>query len=186
MGLYQNKYRIESARLKEWEYTNAAWYYITVNTKKHISFFGKIIYGEMVLNEIGKIIKDEWLNTEKIRKHVELDCYQIMPNHLHGIIILNDHVETTRRVVVNPDETKQRIVSTTLKPNSISSIIGQFKSVCTKRIHESGYDKFAWQPRFYDHIIRNEKELYHIRKYICENPERWEIAKDNSENIGIF
>lgn len=196
MGLYQNKYRIDSSRLKEWDYTNAAWYYITVNLKKHAPCFGKIIKGKMALNDIGEIVKEEWLNTEKVRKHIELDYYQIMPNHLHGIIIFNDYVETTRLPrhfrgwVVSPrikhGEMMHRIVSTTLKPNSLGSMIGQFKSVCTKRIHAAGYELFSWQPRFYDHIVRTELELYNIRKYILENPRRWEIEKDNPENIGIF
>ena len=76
-----------------------------------------------------------------------------------------------------------RIVSTTLKPNSLGSIVGQIKSVCTKQIHSMGYRKFAWQPGYYDRIIRDEKELYNIRKYIEQNPLKWYCEKDNSENI---
>lgn len=79
----------------------------------------------------------------------------------------------------------QRIVSTTLQANSLGSIIGQFKSICTKRIHTNDYENFAWQSGFYDRIIRNEKELYNIRKYIEENPLRWEIEKNTPENLTI-
>jgi putative transposase len=174
MALYQNIYRIESVRLREWDYTNAAWYYVTINTKNHLPYFGEVVDSIMILNVIGKILQEEWLNTEIIRKGIELDYYQIMPNHLHGIIIFNGIVNT-----------KRFTSSPTLKPNSLGSIIGQFKSVCTKRIHDSGCKQYAWQTRYYEHIIRNERELYKIRKYILENPRRWEIEKENIEDIEL-
>ena len=97
-----------------------------------------------------------------------------MPNHFHGIPIIKD-VETSRRDVSNIKETGQRPVSTQLKPDSLGSIIGQFKSICTKRIHKLGYKQFHWQPRFYDHIIRNETDLRRIRNYIQNNPLKWEL-----------
>ena len=179
MGLFKNKYRIESARLEGYDYSNPAWYYITICTKGMKEWFGKVKSGEMVLNECGKIVEEEWLKTKKIRKRVSLDYFVIMPNHFHGIIIIEgpDVVETHRRCVsnTNPKETDHRSVST--KTNNLSSIILQFKSVCTKRIRNSGYPSFKWQPRFYDHIIRNEKDLYRIRKYIDENPLKWELGE---------
>ena len=126
------------------------------------------------MNNLGNIVEEEWLKTKEIRDIVELDYYVIMPNHLHGILIVKD-VETSRRDVSRVIETGQRPVSTQLKPNSLGSIIGQFKSVCTKRIHKIGLDQFNWQPRFYDHIIRNENDLRRIRTYIKNNPLQWEL-----------
>jgi REP element-mobilizing transposase RayT len=79
----------------------------------------------------------------------------------------------------------QRIVSTTLLPNSLGSIIGQIKLTCSKQIHKLGYKKFVWQPGYYDRIIRNEKELFKIRRYIELNPLRWEIEKDLPENLEL-
>jgi len=202
-GLYKNKYRIKSARLKSWDYTTPWWYYVTICTKNKKCWFGNVKNGKMHLNDLGKIVNEEWLNTKKIRANVDLDFFVIMPNHLHGIIIINS-VETTRRVVStekhdnlhanketsqrlvstekhdNPranKETSQRLVSTTIKPNSLGSIIGQIKSITTKRIRAFGQLNFAWQPRFYDHIIRNEKDLFRIRKYIESNPLKWETEK---------
>lgn len=133
-----NKYRIESARLKDWDYSSAWWYYVTINTKNHVEWFGKVKNRKMILNQIGEIVKQEWLKTEQIRENVELDYYIVMPNHLHEIIIINESVETTRRVI-----------STTLQPNSLGSIVGQFKSVCTKQIRRFE-SNFKWQSRFYD------------------------------------
>lgn len=173
MSKYQNKYRIESTRLKEWDYSTPWWYYVTINTKNHVRWFGEINNSKMILNDIGKIVETEWLNTPKIRENVDLDYYVIMPNHLHGIIIINEPVETTRRVV-----------STTLQPNSLGSIIGQFKSVCTKQIRKFE-PNFNWQSRFYDRIIRNENELYKIRRYIEQNPLRWDIDKNIPGNLEL-
>jgi REP element-mobilizing transposase RayT len=94
-----------------------------------------------------------------------------MPNHLHGIIIINTNVET------------RHASSLQNKKLTLSNIVGSFKSAVTKFAHEKGFINFSWQPRFYDRIIRNEKELFTVRKYIEQNPLKWELEKDNPENI---
>jgi len=174
MKIFKNKFRVETSRLKDWDYSTPWWYYVTICTKYMKCWFGKVENGKMILNNLGNIVEEEWLKTKEIRDIVELDYYVIMPNHLHGILIVKD-VETSRRDVSRVIETGQRPVSTQLKPNSLGSIIGQFKSVCTKRIHKIGYDQFNWHPRFYDHIIRNENDLRRIRTYIKNNPLQWEL-----------
>ena len=170
MSLYQNKYRIETARSKEWDYSNPWWYYVTINTKNHHSYFGRVIKGNMILNYKGGIAEKIWKNIPEHYGNVELDHHVIMPNHIHGIIIINE-VETGHAPSL------QR------RKNTLSNIVGSFKSAVTKTLHERGIKDFAWQPRFYDRIIRNEKELYNIRKYIEENPLKWYYEKDNPENI---
>jgi len=172
--LYKNKFRVESNRLTEWDYSTPWWYYVTFCTKNFKCWFGEIKNGKMILNDLGQIVEEEWLKTKDIRANVDLDYYVIMPNHFHGIPIIKD-VETSRRDVSRVKETGHRPVSTQLKPNSLGSIIGQFKSVCTKRIHKLGFTDFQWQPRFYDHIIRNEADLRRIRNYIQNNPLKWEL-----------
>jgi REP element-mobilizing transposase RayT len=185
--LFNGKYRIESSRLKEWNYSKPWWYYVTINTKNQFEYFGNVENGKMVLNPIGMLIEEEWLKTKEIRSNVDLDYYVVMPNHFHGIIVLEEknNVETTGSVVLKNNlfsETTHRVVSTTLKPNSLGSIIGQFKSTCSKKIHKLGKIKFSWQNGFYDRIIRNEKELFQIRKYIEQNPIKWELDKESFEN----
>jgi len=180
MPKFRNKYRIKSTRLVDWDYTTAWWYYVTICTKNHECFFGEIKKRDVVLSEIGKIIKEEWLKTKLVRENIELDEFVIMPNHIHGIIIIDD-VETTGSVISKEkkeafqQETTQRVVFTKLQKNSLGSIIGQFKSVCTKRIRRMGIKDFQWQSNYYDHIIRNQKDLDRIRKYIQQNPLRWEL-----------
>ena len=92
MSLYKNKYRIESTRLKNWDYSLPGCYFVTICTYHRKNFFGSInnnINSNTVeLSPLGIIVKDEWLNTESIRKNVSLDEFIIMPNHVHGIIII--------------------------------------------------------------------------------------------------
>lgn len=180
--LFRNEYRIESSRLKEWDYSTPWWYYITLCTKNFRNWFGEIKNGKMILNDLGRVIEEEWLKTKEIRTNVDLDYYVVMPNHFHGNLIILD-VETSRWDVSHTQEKGQRPVSTQLKPNSLGSIIGQFKSVCTKRIHKLGFTEFQWQQRFYDHIIRNEDDLRRIRIYIQNNPLKWELDEYFRKNV---
>ena len=199
MKLYRAKYRVGSARLNGWDYSSNAYYFVTVCTKKWICFFGEVINGTMNLSTIGEIAAEEWQKTEQIRHNVTLDDWVVMPNHIHGIIVIeneippesSDIVETSRWDVSETHhrqtrhrQTRHRRVSTgRLLPNSLGSIIGQFKSVCTKRIRKYELSKFAWQPRFYDHIFRSEESLNKAREYIRNNPLKWEFDKNNPVNL---
>ena len=197
---YQTKFRIKSNRLTSWDYTTAWWYYVTINTFNHKEYFGKIKNGKMELNEIGKIAEEELLLTPKLREYVELDDYVIMPNHIHAIIIINESVnivETCRGMsenhgnIINNRRDVARYISTNVdeqtenyyskispNPKSLSAIVRSYKSAFTKQIHKIGINNFKWQSNFYDRIIRNETELFNIRKYIKQNPPKWDLEKD--------
>ena len=154
----------KSTRLKEYDYSQFGYYFITICMKNRKEFFSKIENSLVVLSKFGKLIDEVLINIPSYY-NVEIDCYIIMPDHIHLIIILDK------------DENK--------KNYSLSDVMGKFKSFSCKKIREVLEDdeKFEWQKSFYDRIIRNEKELYQIRKYIKENPLRWEIEKDNPENL---
>lgn len=109
MTLFNNKYRVESTRLKGWDYTSSGLYFITINTYKMKIFFGNVLNGEMILNEAGKIVDEEWKKTCELRNNVILDEYQVMPNHFHGIIAL------TKKSSHSIPETPQRGVYTEAK-----------------------------------------------------------------------
>ncbi|MCX6168953.1 MAG: hypothetical protein NTX65_06425 [Ignavibacteriales bacterium] len=104
-----------------------------------------------------------------------------MPNHIHGIIIISLLVETR-----HPATAGQVASSLRNKTISLSNIVGSFKSAVSKQAHENGLDNFSWQTRFYDRVIRNEKELFNTRKYISQNPLKWEYEKRLPENIFEF
>lgn len=177
MTKFKETFHIESARLDEWDYSNPWWYYVTINTKNHVSYFGQVENGKMIFNELGKIAKKCWDDIPIHFPNAELDDYVIMPNHLHGIIIINP-VETRHGVSLQQTNTFSKPIK-----NSLSVIINQFKGSVKRWCNQNAIRDFQWQPRFYDRIIRNEKELYNIRKYIEQNPLKWELEKNNLENI---
>ncbi len=184
---FKNKYRTKSTRLQNWNYASAGWYYITICTKNKENYFGKIKDQKLILNEIGKIAEKFWSEIPKHFQNVRLDEFIIMPNHIHGIIVIDDVeddvvVETLQCNVSTMKEGKNKFYSKiSPKPRSLSTIIRSFKSICTKTINNNFKIKnnnqkinFAWQPKFYDHIIRNEESLNKIREYIFQNPFNWE------------
>jgi REP element-mobilizing transposase RayT len=177
MSLYLNKYRIESARMKGWDYSNTAYYFVTICIKNRMNILGKIENDEMILNNIGKIIESEWLMTKIIRKNIELDEYKIMPNHFHAIIFINnDNIGTVScRDALQCVSTGDSAGTETKYGNrqNLSNIIRGFKGATTKKIHIAGHEEFEWQSRFYDRIIRDENELDNVRKYIRYNPSKW-------------
>jgi REP element-mobilizing transposase RayT len=166
-----------SIRLEGYDYWEPNWYYVTICTQNKQCLFGEIKNGKMILNEYGKIIEEELLKTKEIRKNVDLDYYVIMPDHIHVIIIIE------RKIGKNIVGATRR-VAPTLQSNSLGAIIGQFKSMVTKRINEKrntpGYP--VWQRNYYEHILRNERDLYCTRNYIELNPLKWELDELHGNN----
>lgn len=157
----------KNTRLKEYDYSQSSYYFITICIKQRREFFSHIIDNDLVLTKFGKILEEVWNHLPKYYS-VELDYYVIMPDHFHGIIIIDNSLSARDKKVF-----------------SLSEIIDKFKSFATRKIRESLSNKieFEWQKSFYDRIIRNEIELYNIRKYISENPLRWNLEKHNPENL---
>lgn len=187
MTLFKDKYRIESARLKGCNYSSNGYYFVTICTRNKECMLGDVINGEMRLSPIGEIVAEEWQKTKRMRSNVALDAWVVMPNHLHGIIIINNvetrcHASMTQSDAFNASLRENNTNKFGPQRNNLASIIRGFKSAVTNRIHASDYD-FAWQARFYDHIIRDERSLEQIRKYIIENPLKWELEKDNPLNL---
>ncbi len=96
MTLYKNKYRIESAQCSKWDYTSNGYYFVTICTHNRQCFFGQVINGNMQLSQIGTIVAEEWQKTGQIRPNVQLDEWVVMPDHMHGILVINNSVETCR------------------------------------------------------------------------------------------
>ncbi len=167
-------------RLKDWDYSADGAYFITICTKDRKHDFGKIKKERMFLSPIGKIAENFWKEIENIHKHVILDEFVVMPNHIHGIIFIqNESVETRHWRVSTQTQFGK------LPPKSISSIINHFKGGTKKWANKNEYENFMWQKNFYDHIVRNEEELNRIRQYIIDNPMNWENDRNNFENLYI-
>jgi|WetSurMetagenome_2_1015567.scaffolds.fasta_scaffold33664_3 putative transposase len=168
-------------RLKEYDYSNAGYYFVTICVNDRNDYFGKIEGTKCVLNEFGKLAKQILENIPVKYPYVSIDYYVIMPNHIHVIIIIDPSENVS--VVTSRDLSPLNRLKPKIK--SLSEIIGAFKTMSSKALHEKGLKEFKWQRSFYDRIIRNEKELYQIRKYIEQNPLSLEIEKDIPDNMTI-
>jgi REP element-mobilizing transposase RayT len=176
---FKGKYRSDSTRLAGWDYSSPGFYFVTICTKNHKPILGIINDGKMLLSPAGVILAEEWRKSDEIRTLVSMDEFIIMPNHIHGIIIINDISSLPIDEASTRAETNYGTAPRS-KSISLGNIIRQFKSVCTRRIRSAGFDKFAWQSRFYDHIIRDDESLQRIREYIQSNPQNWESDQYHS------
>lgn len=149
----------KNIRLKEYDYSQAGYYFITICTKNRIPLFGEIVVADdpvrqsvMKANEIGRMIYQCWNKTNEIYKNVRTDVFCLMPNHIHGIIIISE-----KNGQSHP---------------SLSKIIQGFKSVTTRLCFKYNH-KTLWQRNYYDRIIRNQEEYEKIYEYIETNPLKW-------------
>lgn len=168
---FKNKYRISSARLSSWDYGNPGMYFITICTKDRVKYFGEIVNAQMHLNTFGKIAEQCWREIPEHFKNVELGEFIIMPNHVHGIIIINESVSVeTGHALSLPRRFRNQ------GKNTISAMVGSFKSAVTK-IARAVNPVFGWQSRFHDHIIRTADDYKRISNYIINNPANWREDK---------
>jgi putative transposase len=132
----------------------------------------------MKLSEIGRIAEDEWLKTPEVRKNVELDTFVVMPNHVHGILVIEGAPEQDTASPCPYNRFGGSIAG------SLSTIVGAYKSIVTKRVNRSRgtMGRPVWQSNYCEHIIRNEHELGRIREYIQYNPANWGQDKNNPSN----
>mgnify|MGYP000953370398 CR=1 FL=1 len=182
-----NKHKRKSMRLCDYDYSSEGGYFITIVTVNREPLFGRIVNGNMVLNDFGKIVREEWLQTGINRRNVEIyeDEFCIMPNHFHAIIWI---VDINKNHVARMGDTARRVPTRFGKPveGSLSTIIGAFKSAATRRINAlRGVEgEMVWQSRFYEHIIRGERDYYEISEYIALNPAGWEKDQDYVKDFG--
>ena len=204
MKKYKNKYRTETIRLKNWNYGWNGAYFITICTQNRIHYFGEIENREMQLSEIGKMAEKYWYEIPEHFPFVKLGAFVVMPNHMHGIIIIdkpddgrNDKRNDERIVETQNFASLPSPSPTTLSPSpsfpspsqpsspnnkfgpqsqNLASIIRGYKIGVSKNARKITPD-FAWQSRFYDHIIRNQKSFNKISEYIINNPLNWNEDK---------
>lgn len=178
-----------SIRLRGYDYSQNGAYFITICVQDRKPLFGQIVNGEMQLNPFGVIARDEWLKTSEMRKNIEMDEFVIMPNHIHGIIVIDDFdsartgtlqrapTSAARAPTENTPATEQFGKPTS---NTIPTIIRGYKGAVTKQINTLQINagvynmpERIWQKNYYEHVIRNEASLNKIREYIMSNPRNW-------------
>lgn len=193
MAKYRNRYRIESARKPGWDYRNEGAYFITICTHNRIHHFGECNNGRMKLSTMGLIVQGCWYEIPRLNDPVRLGEFVVMPNHIHGVLILDGSVMNVdsddlggmgysgemlkfnvSTVPIDPVEKSQFFADISPKSGSVSRILGQFKRACTNHIKRAFSDtKFEWQERFHDHVIRDAASFLRISNYIRNNPAKW-------------
>jgi REP element-mobilizing transposase RayT len=169
-----------SIRLKGYDYTSPGAYFVTVCVEDGECVLGDVIDGEMELSAWGEIVAECWQEIPDHFPHAALDAFVVMPNHVHGIIVITE-APTPRPGVPDgtPDvgATHASPLPRGPVPGSIGAIVGSFKSGATKQIneHRALPGGQVWQRNYYDHIIRDPASLDRLREYIATNPARWEL-----------
>lgn len=173
----------QSNRLQGFDYSSPGSYFVTIVSYQRLPFFGKIISEKIQLNQIGKIVENYWIDVPLHFNCVSIDAFVIMPNHLHGIININEHqlskkpscYDSMNQIApINFSEDHHKRPKGTI-PNSLGAIIGAFKSATTKQVHRLGLTdhRSLWHRNYYEHIIRDDQDYHRIVEYIQLNPSNW-------------
>ncbi|HEY9802791.1 MAG TPA: transposase [Leptolyngbyaceae cyanobacterium] len=179
---YKGKYRIDSTRLPAWNYASDGGYFVTICTDGKKCFFGEVVQGEMQRSPIGEIAQKLWYEIPNNFSNCQIDAFCVMPNHIHGILIINqiregDAMNSRTREGDGERGGVTGLFNPMLSKNSLSKIVRWYKGRCSFEINQI-YEGFGWQARFYDSIIRNESALDRIRQYIINNPINWERDRE--------
>lgn len=179
MEYEQETYR-RSIRLKHYDYSQPGAYFITICTYNKKCLFGEVIEGEMILNEKGEIVKQYWLEIPLHYSNVSLDEFVIMPNHMHGIVIITE-LNNTLSTLGAIHESPLQQIRQQRRSMLLSKVIGRFKMNSAKQINilrrTPGVP--VWQRNYYEHIIRSENELNETRTYMTNNPMEWGLDSEN-------
>jgi REP element-mobilizing transposase RayT len=182
-----------SIRLAEYDYAGTGAHFVTLCARERACLFGDVVAGEIRLSPVGRVVEEEWWRTGVVRPAVTMDVFVVMPNHLHGIIVIDD-----KRVgnagagdcdTVSRTRATHRVAPTTgpVGParGSVGAIIAQFKAVTTKRVNarDGEFVGPLWQRNYYERVIRNDEELERIRWYICENSANWERDSEHPSRL---
>ncbi|MCB9434645.1 MAG: transposase [Ardenticatenaceae bacterium] len=172
-----------SIRLAGYDYTQAGAYFITICTHNRQNLFGEVVAGEMVLNENGRIVAACWLDLARHFPHITLGEWVVMPNHIHGIIVIvvGRGEASATKTVDNPDGLRADASPLQPQPNgtdsgSIGAMVQNFKSVASRKINKQRGTPGTpvWQRNYWEHIIRNEQAYQRIAHYIANNPAQWD------------
>ena len=195
----------KSIRLNDYDYSQVGFYFVTICCQHRACLFGGIVDDEMILNDAGKMVANEWLKLKIRFKNIELQEYVVMPNHFHGIVeivgatlVVAQNNATTYNVMGNIRKGQPQGIAPTDKTiahtdktvdhtdKTVGDMVGAFESIttveyirCVKNNHWQPFDGKLWQRNFWEHIIRNENEYRRITQYILENPRKWAMDKLN-------
>jgi len=169
-----------SIRLPAYDYTQPGAYFLTVVTHQRQCLFGEVVDGQVLVSAYGEAVRQEWLRSTQIRREIQLDAFVVMPNHIHGIVIIGGQTVGAHGRAP-PGRAPPGRAPLHRSPLSLGSFVAGFKSAVTKRINEIRATPGlpVWQHNYYERVIRNEEELRQIRQYIIDNPAQWDDDLEN-------
>ncbi len=183
-----NRHHRRSIRLRGYDYARPGAYFVTICTKTRLCLFGDVVDGQMRLNDAGKMIQTTWCEIPDHYPGIDVDTFVIMPNHIHGIIIL---VGAGPRACPEPQVMGQPRGVAPTGSLSLPDVVHRFKALTTRRyidgVKQYGWPRFdgkLWQRNYYEHVIRNDESMARIRQYIVHNPARWAIDRENPDRTG--
>jgi REP element-mobilizing transposase RayT len=167
-----------SVRLRGYDYGLPGAYFLTLCTHQREILFGEIVKGQVALNQFAWTVREELLRTAELRAGVQIECFVIMPNHIHFVLVLHKTL---------PSKTGDLPLAPTARslrgPGSgtVGAIIAQFKAASARRVNQLRGTPGAplWQRNYHEHVIRTPKALAQIQRYIAENPLRWAYDDEN-------
>jgi len=174
---HQGRRHRRSIRLKGYDYSKNGAYFVTICSHHHECIFGRISNGTMQLNTFGNIVQKCWIDLPIHYLNIRLDEFVIMPDHVHGIIFIENDPDYHVGAGFKPAPTK----NPKTKKHGLPEIIRALKTFSAQRINEirNTPGQPVWQRSFIDRIIRDENELTRIRQYITNNPLKWQFDKEN-------
>lgn len=187
MKYYLDGNQRKSTRLRGYDYTQAGAYFITICTHTRECLLGEVVNDEMRPNEYGNIVRFQWNEIPVHFSDVGTASFVVMPNHIHGIIVLTDACRggvTPPNRVTTLDKTGTEPVP--LRKRTLGQIVAYFKYQTTKSINQirSTPGAHVWQRNYYEHVIRNQTDLEEIREYIVNNPLKWDLDRENPNKVG--
>ena len=178
------KHHRRSIRLQNYDYTMPGAYFVTICTRERACLFGVIRDGEMWLNDAGRAVEASWNKLPARYPNISLDGFVIMPNHVHGIIVVGAPLVGALVAMCGDGATGKR--ATTRVAPTVGEIMGAFKSITTdeyiRGVKSASWPSFnvrLWQRNYYEHIIRDDESLNRIRQYISDNPSHWAFDREN-------
>ncbi len=185
MTYHSKKHHRRSIRLPGYDYTQPGAYFVTICSYQKQHWFGEVVNGEMRCNQLGKIVDTFWQAIPRRFSHIQLDDFVVMPNHLHGILIITNqenHGQSSYTTYTTTEQFSKPV------PGSIPTVIRSFKSAVSKRINllRRTKEPSIWQRNYYESITRIEMNLHGVRQYIANNPQHWAEDENYQADDGMI
>jgi putative transposase len=184
MAYDPEKHHRRSIRLKGYDYAQPGAYFVTICVRERECALGHVEGGETILSDFGQAAHDFWAQVPIHFPNTSTDTFVVMPNHVHAIIVINDPNGTGAATTSTCTGAATTPLQAGIGQPTLGQIVAYYKYQTTKHINRIRGNAGApfWQRGFYEHIIRNNRELDAIRRYITNNPLKWQLDRDNPKN----